>query len=126
VWGGKRFRKFSLSYRSSSSNSWKLLQNFNEQSKEPKDYYVWDLSEIPDGKIELRVLMDGTKHATAEKIIELDLVKPTPTPTPTPTETPTPTITPTSTETPTPTATFTPSPTVPTATPTPLPTSTPE
>jgi hypothetical protein len=117
VWGGKRFEKFTLSYRSLPGNSWTQIQSFTQQSKEPKDFYVWDLSEIPDGKIELRVQMEGTKNAVAERIIELELLQPTPTPTPTPTETPTPTITPTPTETLVPTPTFTPEP--PTLTPTP-------
>ncbi len=122
VWGGDRFDKFSLSYRSLPGSNWTQLQSFTQQSKEPKDYYVWDLSEIPDGKIELRVQMEGSKNAIAEKTIELEIIQPTPTPTPTPTETPTPTITPTPTETQVPTSTSTPSP--PTITPTPTPTST--
>lgn len=109
VWGGDRFKQFILLYRVLPGTSWTQLQSFTEQSKEPKDFYVWDLSEIPDGKIELRVRMEGKRNAVAEKVITLEIIQPTPTPTPTPTETPTPTITPTPTETLTPTATFTPS-----------------
>jgi len=117
VWGGGRFDRFFLDYRTLGGGSWTQIQGFSEQSKEPKDFYVWDLSEVPDGKIELRVRMEGSKNAEAEKMIQLEIIKPTPTPTPTPTETPTPTITATPTETLVPTQTFTPVP--PTATPTP-------
>ncbi|MEJ2484158.1 MAG: transglycosylase domain-containing protein [Anaerolineales bacterium] len=121
VWGGNRFKKFTLSYRTLSGSNWTQLQSFTEQSKEPKDFYVWDFSEIPDGKIELRVHMEGSKHAVAEKTIQLEIIQPTPTPTPTPTETPTPTITPTPTVTATPTQTNTPSPPTSTPTQTPVP-----
>lgn len=123
VWGGSRFKQFTLYYRVLPGSNWNQISDFTEQSKEPKDYYVWDLSEIPDGKIELRVRMEGKKNALAEKIITLEILQPTPTPTPTPTETPTPTITPTPTETLIPTETFTPTLTpTPTRTPTPTPT----
>jgi len=124
VWGGKRFDKFTLSYRTLSGSNWTQLQSFTEQSKEPKDFYVWDLSEIPDGKIELLVHMEGSKNAVAEKTIQLEIIQPTPTPTPTPTETPTPTITPTPTVTATQTQTNTPSPPTSTPTQTPIPTDT--
>ena len=116
VWGGNRFDRFELAYRSLPGNKWEVIDTYEEQSKQPKDYHVLDLSEVPDGRIELRVRMEGGRNSFAEETIELDLLKPTPTPTPTPTTTPTPTITATPTETPTPTNTATPTPT---STPTP-------
>ena len=124
VFGGSRFEKFSLQYRVGNQGGWEELGSFTEQSRQPKDFYIWDLSEVPDGDIELRVKMIGNRNAEAEKLIKLRIQKPTPTPTLTPTETPTPTITPTPTETgvpsltPTPTNTLTPTPS-PTKTPTP-------
>ena len=123
VFGGDRFDQFTLSYRIGNSNNWEEIGTFTEQSRQPKDYTVWDLSEVPDGPVELRVVMEGRRNAEAEKSIKFNLVKPTPTPTPTPTETPTPTITPTPTETPTPTNT---QPPTNTPTNTPAPSDTPE
>jgi penicillin-binding protein 1C len=115
--GGDRFEKFELSYRAGDSNKWIKLGTFTEQSKQPKDYFMLPLAEMPDGKLELKVEMLGHRNAVAEEIIELNLLKPTATPTPTPTMTLTPTITltPTATTeitaTPTPTKTATPTPT---------------
>ncbi|MFN2145388.1 MAG: transglycosylase domain-containing protein, partial [Anaerolineales bacterium] len=115
AYGGDRFEKFELSYRVA-GKQWQSLGTFTEQSKEPKDYYQLDLTKLEDGKLELRVRMEGNKNAVAEKTIELNLIKPTPTPTPTVTTTPTltPTLTPTQTlepsVTPTPTITNTPTP----------------
>ncbi len=88
VHGGDRFEKFELSYRVG-GKQWQSLGTFTEQSKEPKDYFQLDLTELEDGKLELRVQMEGSKNAVAEKTIELNLLKPTPTPTPTVTTTPT-------------------------------------
>ncbi|MEJ2759204.1 MAG: hypothetical protein P8046_12045, partial [Anaerolineales bacterium] len=122
AWGGNRFENFVLSYRTLPGNNWVKVETFNQQSKEPKDYYILDLAEISDGKIELRVEMHGNKDAYAEETLELEIQKPTPTPTMTPTVTQTPTETATPTETIPPTNTPTPSATpTPSQTPSPTP-----
>ncbi|HKJ28518.1 MAG TPA: hypothetical protein VJ965_12820, partial [Anaerolineales bacterium] len=124
VWGGERFDKFTVYYRKTSDSNWTQLESFKQQNKDPKDYFVWDLEEVEDGEIELRVVMQGNQNAKAEKTIKLVVAKPTPTPTPTPTATVTPTITATPTATEPATATFTPTNT-PTPSSTPTPTATP-
>ncbi len=102
----------------------------------------WDLTNIPDGPITLRMIVFSKTGGTAEERVKLTIQKPTPTaapsetviPTVTPTPTPTPTLggrstlTPTITQTPTATATPTPSDTpisTATAAPTETPTETP-
>ncbi|MBM3151603.1 MAG: penicillin-binding protein [Chloroflexi bacterium] len=78
--------------------------------------HTWDLGDVPNSVVTLRLYMTSNDGHAAEKRIHLymDVPTPTPTPTPTATETPTPTPTPTATETP-----------LPTETPSPLPTDTP-
>ena len=126
VWGGRVFEKFTIYYREGSEGGWTKLETFTEQSKDPKDYLIWDLTDVADGEVYLRVRMIGNNDRVAEKTIKLNVLKPTPTPTPTMTPTITPTITPTPTETQPATPTFTPTETVPaTATFTPSATPTP-
>lgn len=113
---------------------WKVLtDHVTEQHDPPDRIYTWDLTDVPEGEITLRIYMKSTKDTYAEQRIHLNLKVPTPTPTvtqtatitPTITLTPTPTLTPTITSTftntPTPTATRTLTPT-PTLTPTETPT----
>jgi hypothetical protein len=124
AWGGGRFERLVLSFRSGAGGGWQQIGAFTEQSKDPKDYHLWDLEEIPDGPLEIRAVMEGKRNARAEMVIEINLIKPTPTPTPTPTET----LTPTPTETPEATIppTNTPAPSkTPTPSNTPVPTNTP-
>jgi membrane peptidoglycan carboxypeptidase len=86
--------------------------------EEPAKLVNWDLAEIPNGPITLRLTVRSTKGGKAQVRINLIISLPTPTPTPTPTATPTMTPTPTPTSTPTPTPSSTPTAT-PTQTPTP-------
>ncbi len=104
---------------------WETLAKGNERINRPELLYTWDLDDLPDGLITLRLLMESTEDTFAEKLMLLNFQVPTPTPTPTNTPTPTPTFTPTATFTSTPTFTLTPTFT---STPslTPIPTDTPE
>jgi len=104
---------------------WKILvDGLTAQHNQPDRIHTWDLREVPEGNITLRIYMEGKDGRYAEKRLHLKIHVPTPTPTPTetPTSTPTPTLTPTPTRTPTitpsPTPSQTPSPTPPTQTPT--------
>jgi len=93
---------------------WERLHQQQKPVPQPDKIYSWDVSEIPAGRVTLRIYMVSTEDTYAEKRMQLNLQVPTPTPTPTNTPTPTPTPT----QTPTPTTTITPSPTF-TDTPTP-------
>jgi len=99
---------------------WKEIYVGNTQSDQPQFLTDWDVSEIPAGRVTLRIYLTSQRDTYAERRIHLNLQVPTPTVTPTPTLTPTgtPTSTPTVTKTPLPTST-------PTTTKTPLPSSTP-
>jgi hypothetical protein len=130
VSGGTQFRSFTLSYSSEGvlGGSWTVLGEYSTPLTSATEMYAWDLTGIPEGKVTLKVRMDGKRKTYAEKTIDIFLAVPTPTPTPTitPTVTPTPTLTPTITLTPTPT--LTPTETLPatsTPTETPLPPDTP-
>jgi len=99
-------------------HDWKTLVDENHSPvKQPDKLYTWDLKDMPEGEVTLRLYMHSTQDTYAEKRIHLEMMVPTRTPTPTLT----PTVTPTSTPTQTPTPTLTPSPS-PTPTPTPTPT----
>jgi penicillin-binding protein 1C len=113
---------------------WELLDKSKVPVNEPDLLHEWDISELPAGKVTLRLYLMSTDDMYAEKRITLDLQVPTqtPTPTPSPTETPTMTLTPsptltltaTATDLPTSTSTVTPMPSetsTPTVTPTPTP-----
>jgi penicillin-binding protein 1C len=110
---------------------WKVLTDHVTEQHDPPDLiYTWDLTDVQEGEITLRIYMKSTKDMYAEKRIHLNLKVPTPTPTTTqtPTITPTITLTPTPTSTPTITSTPTNTPTrtaTPTLTPTPTETPTP-
>jgi penicillin-binding protein 1C len=101
---------------------WQVLVDKNSTPiKSPTNLYSWNLSDLPNGVITLRLYMEGQGDAHAERRIHVTIQLPTPTPTQTPVPTDTPTATlvpPTSipTQTDTPVPTLTPSPT---STPTP-------
>lgn len=90
---------------------WNLLDEWNNAVREPNTLFSWDVTEIPQGTITLRLYMKSTEDTYAELKVRIMLQVPTPTPTPTevptatpwPTYTPFPTLTPYPTETPTPT-----------------------
>lgn len=123
-----QFREFRLEYGiGDDPATWEtLVDGISEQYRQPERIHTWDLSEIPQGKVTLRIYMKSTEDRYADYRLVIDLQHPEPTVTPTPTTTLTPT--PTMTITPTPTATLPASPTptitiTPTITPTVTPTS---
>ncbi len=93
---------------------WERLERSNQPMRQAGLLYEWDMTDIENGPITLRLYMKSTEDTFAELKIVVD--NQIPTPTPTPTDTPTPTFTPTPTDTPTNTPTLTP---VPSLTPTP-------
>ena len=95
-------------------NDWELLERWNDPIQDASRLFEWDMEDLPNGPITIRLYMESTEDTYAEVKIRLD--NQIPTPTPTPTETPTPTFTPTVTPTFTQTPTVTP---LPTDTPTP-------
>lgn len=119
------FRQFRLEWGEGDNPSeWRVLvENNPNQYVNPERIYAWDLKEITEGKITLRIYMESNDlDRYAERRIHLNLQIPTPTPTPTETATPTPTttLTPSITSSPSPTVTpsITPTPPPPTETPT--------
>jgi membrane carboxypeptidase/penicillin-binding protein PbpC len=103
--GGFRSWRLEWSAGDGSGNVKTLVGNNNSPVLTPSVVYTWDLTEIPNGQITLRLYMQGQGTTYADKNIRLILNVPTPTPAPTltPTETPTPTpsVTPSLTELPT-------------------------
>lgn len=113
------FKSWSLDYGfGANPDQWANLASKNDPV-ENDTLFNWDLSNIPNGTIALRLTVNG-KYASVERVIHLTLSLPTPTPTITPT-TPPPTDTPIviPTDTPTPTSTNIPPTNTPTATSTP-------
>jgi len=117
------FRSFRLEWgQGEDPVEWRpLTDNIPNQYPNPERIYTWDLTEVPDGTVTLRIYMESTDaDRYAERRVRLNLNVPTPTPTltptltvtPTPTQTLVPTATPTVTTTPTvtatPTVTYTP------------------
>ncbi len=137
------FGKWTLAYQLGDGGKWTaLVENSNAELKKKGELYLWDLADVENGTVNLRLTLYAKKgDGYAEREIRLILNVPTPTPTPTltptatatplPSSTPTatllPTSTPTITNTPVPaTATFTPTPITPSPTWTPVtPTDTP-
>ncbi len=131
------FGKWTLEYGvGDNPGAWeKLVENSNAEHKKSEELYLWDMEEVPNGVVSLRLTLNADKGTGyAERVIRVTLNVPTPTPTATltptstatplpsstPTLTPLPTFTPTITNTPAPaTATFTPTPVTPTITPPP-------
>ncbi len=110
------FKDFYLEYCDASNvnQCTKLVPQGGSPSASPQKLITWDLGELKQGAVLLRLYMRSTNGGHAEKNIMLNLQVPT--------HTPTSTITPTATSTATPTATITSTPTeTPTATPSPTP-----
>ncbi|HEY42406.1 MAG TPA: hypothetical protein G4O11_00285 [Anaerolineae bacterium] len=99
--------------------TWTRITRSETPHELPDKLVDWDLSEIPNGPVTLRLIVRSTEGGSAEVMLHLTIHLPTQTPTPTPTMTPTPTLTPTSTYTNTPTLTL-----IPSATPSPTPSAT--
>jgi penicillin-binding protein 1C len=108
------FRYWRLEWGSGANPAaWNILvNNISTPVTSPTRVFSWDLSEIPDPQISLRIYMEGDKNHVV-KTVHLNLLLPTPTPTETPTETPSPVPSDTPTMTPTETPTETPSDTPP-------------
>ncbi len=127
------FKSFTLSYGvGDNPNEWKTLVENNQPVSQATKIYSWDLKDVPQGVLTLKITMNSIRDGYAERKIHLNMMVSTATPTVTPTTTLTPTFAPTSTsttqpsQTPAPTATPSPSPTVqPTASPSPSSTVTP-
>ena len=86
----KGFKEYRLEYGLGEKPAeWKVLvEHENVPYNNPGLVYTWDLSEIPDGVVTLRLHLDSDRDTYAEKLIHLRLQVPTPTPTLTPTPTP--------------------------------------
>ena len=98
------FQSFRLDWGTGDDpQEWETLVDDNSnQYKNPERIHTWDLSEVPAGRITLRLKAKNTDgDLYAERRIHLNLNVPTPTPTATPTVT----LTPTPTKTPVPTKT---------------------
>ncbi|MFC2052706.1 transglycosylase domain-containing protein [Chloroflexota bacterium] len=80
---------------------WKTLAKGKERINHSELLYSWELEDIPEGVITLRLSVYSTEDTYAETLLHLNLQVPTPSPTPTNTPTQTPTFTPTPTMTPT-------------------------
>jgi len=120
------FQSYTLDYGlGNDPGEWKRLAESSQPSPHTSKIYSWDLKDIPQGPVTLRIKLNSIRGGYAEQEFHLNVLIPSPTPTitasPTNTPTMTPTLTPTLTATPTPT--FTPSNT-PTVTPTPSTTAT--
>ncbi|HJS28926.1 MAG TPA: penicillin-binding transpeptidase domain-containing protein, partial [Anaerolineales bacterium] len=119
------FERFRLQFGlGTDPQEWKNLVRSDQPVNQPDLLYSWDLAEIPEGAVTLRLIIDSVRNTFAEVVLHLNLQLPTPTPTVTPTPTPTNTLTPTQPPTATPTQTPLPSVT-PLPSLTPLPTTTP-
>ncbi len=97
------FQYWRLEWGTDPNNLTTLYGDINTPVPTASKVYTWDLSQLTDGPVILRLYMHGENNAWADKNITLNLRLPTPTPTATPTITPTPSPTPTATPTETPT-----------------------
>jgi penicillin-binding protein 1C len=119
------FQNYTLDYGLGDNPiDWKRLMDSSQPASQPSKIFTWDIKDLPQGVITLKITINSIRGGYAERKIHLNILVPTATPTITPTMTPTPTFTPTPTlppaSTPTPTATDTPTNVeTPTATPTP-------
>lgn len=107
------FKDFSLEfgYGTAPAEWHTLVAPGGSASEATQKLIDWDISDIRQGVVTLRVTMRSTNGGFAQKMLHLNLQHPTPTPTITPTVTATPTQTSTPTVTNTPEPTETPSPT---------------
>ncbi|MGB9668854.1 MAG: transglycosylase domain-containing protein [Anaerolineales bacterium] len=115
----QNFKSYQLDYGiGGDPQEWETIIEDNHPSDAKDKLVSWDLSEIPNGLITLRLTIFSTQDTQAELKIHINIQVPTPTPTLTPTPEPTETMMPTFTNTPT--ETTLPSPTMaPSMTPTP-------
>jgi penicillin-binding protein 1C len=103
------FQNFTLEYGTGDNPvEWTRLMESSQPASQPSKIYSWDLKDVPQGVITLKLTMNSIRGGYAERKIHLNLSVPTATPTTTPSVTPT--TTPTSTFTPPPLPTVTPSP----------------
>ncbi len=99
------FRDWILEYGLGSNPSfWPDIAHSDSQIKQPEQLTKWDISQLPNGPVTLRLAVRSKRGGVAIIELHLNILMPTPTPTPTltPTATATPTSTPTVTTTPTP------------------------
>lgn len=110
------FRRFRVDYGlGDEPEEWIQLADWSSnQHQNPELITEWDVSDLPAGRVTLRIRAESTRDTFAETTINLNMQVPTPTATATPTATmtPSPTVTPTITVTPSPTRTSAPSATV--------------
>ncbi len=105
------FQSYNLEYGLGDNPvEWMRLSDSNQPVSQPNKIFAWDLKDVPQGVITLKITMNSIRGGYAERKIHINLMVPTPTPTTTPTVTPT--STPTTTLTPSPSPTVTPTPTV--------------
>ncbi len=117
------FQNYTLDYGIGDNPvEWNRLAENTQPASQPSKIYTWDLKDVPQGVITLKLTLNSIRGGYAERKIHLNLSVPTATPTVTPSMTPTSTST--STFTPPPPPTITPTPTE-SATPTSTPTETP-
>ena len=110
------FKNYTLAYGLGDNPiDWQPLFEGNQPVSQPSKIYSWDLKDVPQGVVTLKLTMNSIRGGYAERKIHLNMLVATATPTVTPTMTPTPTQTTTPTQTPTPVATQT---EIPTTTPT--------
>jgi penicillin-binding protein 1C len=101
------FKDYSLLYGLGDNPvEWKNLLETSQPVSQPTKIFSWDLKDLPQGIITLKITMNSIRGGYAEKKIHLNIMVSTPTPT----ITPSPTLTLTATLTPTPTPTLTPTP----------------
>jgi membrane peptidoglycan carboxypeptidase len=110
------FQNYALDYGLGDNPiDWKRIMDGSQPSSQPSKIYSWDLKDVPQGIITLKITINSIRGGYAERKIHLNMLVSTPTPTitptMTPTMTPTPTYTPTSTPPPTQTSTPTYTPT---------------
>ncbi len=117
------FQNYYLDYGIGDNPSeWNRLTESSQPASQPTKIYTWELKDIPQGVITLKLTMQSIRGGYAERKIHLNLNVPTATPTTTPTMTPTSTATTTFTPPPLPTVTPTPpESSTPTATPSEIP-----
>jgi penicillin-binding protein 1C len=110
------FSEFKIEWgRGHDPQEWKeLAGGIKKVYEHPDQIYSWDVTQVPSGKITLRIYMKSKEEGRyAEKRVHLNIMVPTSTATIEPTETPeptetltfTPSVTPVPSETPVPTAT---------------------
>ena len=89
------FKSFFLEYGygDKPSNWIRLVKKSESTSPQPQKLITWDMSELKQGLITLRLYMKSTNDGFAEKLIRLRLKVPTITPTATKSPTATPTVT---------------------------------